>query len=596
MNGTLNPIEQKQTTSNEISGYSLMLWLLLPSAIIAGSATLIAWRKKNHQLIFNHKPKFLKIFVILMSTLMLLVVFMPLVASASASRGSIIWGSRSTDAWSYNSWSWRKSDGEINRASSVTSYIHNNFLTPSNGYTDYNNYGAADKGTILSEASSMASLYDYVTVIDFDHGVAGFPGQAGYNMPQDEAHYQFEDDSGNIFGTAPEYYTDPEGHTDFSHGVYDLDMYNTFAPAKVDFAFINTCMSGNLYQFGQGFTATGNPIGMPFGFTHRIVTANPTGSQMSSNGYGAPDDFPQCYIGFSYGSLALDQKVAWDDPQAPYWSVWVTFFFYFALDFDNSVNDALNLASAYSWPGVQSFTQSPLYNGFEAVWPMDKNGNGIIEDLPDYPPSGYDELVPYGGCYLSVYGNGRIHLRNFQPSDYVTAPSIGGPTTGNPGWTYDFSAQAVDSQFHGINYRFDWGDGSQYGQASGSNGQTVYASHSWAQGIYDVRVQAQCANGVWSNWSPSTRIVVGSMPTLTVHAYSNYLGYEMYGVPVYINSQYCGTTPYSIALSPGSYDVSTEPYVYWFGLQYYYYNGNSYYSSPMSVPLYSDTDITAVYS
>ena len=514
-NATTNLSNQKQVNSNSAGDF--LLWLLLPSAII-GSAVLLFVLKKNQQIVFNHKPRFLKLSVILLSILILSIVFLPLVESANASCGSIIWGSRSSDATSDYTWSWRKTDDEISRANSVTSYIHNNFLTPANGYTDYTNYGV-DKNLILYQANWMKNNYDYVTIIDWDHGVGGAPGMAGYDMPTDEVHYMFEDDSGTCFGSASEYYSNPGAHTDYSHGVYDLDIYNVFPPAKVNFAFINTCMSADLYNFGQGFTATGNPIGMPFGFTHRIVASNPTGTQMSNLGYSNPDDFPQCYIGFCYGSLALDQHVPYDDPQAPYWSVWVTFFFYFALDFDNSVNDALDLASAYSWPGCEDFTESPLYTGFEAVWPMDKNGDGIIQNIvPEtHPPDPADELVPYPGCFLRVYGNGRIHLRNFQPSDCLTQPDISGPTTGSEGITYQFNGRAIDSKGHTIQYRFDWGDGSGYSYSGGmSNGEWGSATHSWDRGIYNVRVQAKCSNGVWSSWSEYCTIAI-SQPTVSFY-------------------------------------------------------------------------------
>ena len=125
-NATTNLSNQKQVNSNSAGDF--LLWLLLPSAII-GSAVLLFVLKKNQQIVFNHKPRFLKLSVILLSILILSIVFLPLVESANASCGSIIWGSRSSDATSDYTWSWRKTDDEISRANSVTSYIHNNFLT-----------------------------------------------------------------------------------------------------------------------------------------------------------------------------------------------------------------------------------------------------------------------------------------------------------------------------------------------------------------------------------------------------------------------------------------------------------------------------------
>lgn len=498
----------------------------------------VVHKRKYSRVIYKQKPRFLRLFVILCSILILTMIFLPLVKSVSASRACLIWGSRSSDAISAYSLSWRKSDAEIARASAVTDYIRTNFFDAGNGYSSNTpNYGV-DKDVILSQANTFKNSYDYLAILDWDHGVMGKPGLAGYDMPANEAHYMFEDDSGTIWGIAPWYQKYPDYYTDWSHGVYDVDMYDAFPPAKVHFAFINTCMSANITY--QGFTATGNPIGLPFAFTHRIVDYPPSGTEMSKYGYSHPDAFPQCYMGFSFGSAALDQKIPYEQVDPPYWSVWVIFFFYFALDIDLSVHDALDMASYYTWPGCADFSESPLQgDGFTSEWPIDRNGNGIIE-LPG-------ELDRAENCKLAVYGNSNIHLKNFQPSDYVTPPDISGPTTGTEGITYEFSGRAIDSQGHNVKYRFDWDDGSGYSYSGWvSNGEWGSATHSWDRGIYDVRVWAKCSEGTWSSWSEHT-IAVGD-PTVSFYDTYLYTGYPVNSV-VFIDGDGGHQMPYESDIS-----------------------------------------------
>ncbi len=586
---------ETQSTSSVSSATdsSITSWILLSAGIVgATSIVTIAYRSKTSTFKLG-KPRFTKTFAFLFCILMISAFICPLIQAASANRGSVIWGARSTDATDYPNWSWRKSDPEISRASTLSTYIHNNFLTAANGYTDSLSYGI-DKVDILSQATTLHNTYTYVTVVDWDHGVMGMPGQVGYaNVPWNEPHFMFEDDSGTIWGTAQQYYLNPpysqDAHTDFSHGVYDIDIYNKFAPGEVNFAFINTCMSANTWNYGNRFTTSGNPISLPFAFTHREVADTFSGSQMSMNAYSNPDSFPQCYIGF--GSAALDQRMPNPfDQNDPYWYVWVTFFFYWAYNFDLSIHDALDLASTYTWPGrVSSFGTSWLYanGGFSSLWPLDKNGNGQIDP-------GYPEEIAYSGCYLKVYGNANIHLRNFQASDYITAPSIYGPNVGTTGQSSTFTALSVDSQLHPVTYTFAWGDGT-YSTVSSSD--IASASHTWTSpGQYSVRVSSQCSNGLSGGWSSYITIAV-SMHQLNVDAFSNSMGSALYGIPVYVNGNYYGSTSYSTYLTQGTYQVSVDPTYGWLSVEGMYVDGTYYPGTySVSVSMSSDHTINAIYS
>jgi len=43
----------------------------------------------------------------------------------------------------------------------------------------------------------------------------------------------------------------------------------------------------------------------------------------------------------------------------------------------------------------------------------------------------------------------------------VTWPYVSGPTMGNVGVSYQFSARSIDSHGHDIKYTFNWGDGTE---------------------------------------------------------------------------------------------------------------------------------------
>jgi competence protein ComGC len=581
--GADTELDNQSANINMANISSLLLWVTVVGISATGFMVAALLSKKKSATIHHFKPRSLKTLGLLLCFVIVFVVFLPLIQSASATNGGIIWGARSSGAPNNPySYSWRKTDGEISRQSYVTSYLASNFFTAANGYTGYSNHGV-NKDTILYQAGYLRDNYNYMAIVDWDHGVGGYPPQAS-----NEEHYMFEDDWGTVVGSPTSHYTD------WSHGVYDMEIYNIIPPTKAHFVFIDACQSANLDRLGQGCSVyqSGNAVGLPFAFTHRIVTNSPTGTQMSQNGYSSPDAFPQCYIGFPQGSAALDQHIdqygGYTDGTAPQWYNWIIFFYYFALDFDISVKDALDMASYQTWQ-CWGFSASPLQgNGFTAVWPMDLQAP-------------WGQFENYTGAYstLAVYGNSNIHLRNFQPSDYITAPDIAGPSAGTVSVSYQFSGRAIDSQSHNIQYRFDWGDGSGYTYTSWlANGELGNASHSWANsGTYNVRVQAQCANGQWSSWSNYRTINIDA-PTLIVRAFDPFVPPYEVPVAVYVDGIFRGTTPLAIDLSPGNHVITTELNPGFGTLQrYYYFYDSTYYNPPSAnIQVVSDSTIAAYYS
>lgn len=340
------------------------------------------------------------------------------IASATP-RGAAVWGSESSGAYDTNyppQNNWRKSGPEINCQIYTAMWVSYRFSQ--GGYTgnpdvaDIDHQGSySNGGQICSDILNLQSNNDYIAVVDFDHGVGGYPGQAGAPAPQNEVHYMFEDNTGTVIGTYGSHYTD------WSHGIYEMTIYPWVTQGKVAFAFINACLSADTTQFGQGMLPSQWPpyparaVGMPFAWTYRLVEPRSMSGfnindHISNDGYSNPDWAPQVYIGFPYRSASLSQNI----PQGgnPYY-YWVIAFFYYALCTSETVNQALDSAS-WQFMG-SSFGSSPLRTGFTAEW----------WNFPSQP-----------GCTMAIYGNGNIRLQQFTaPSDVASTPSINGPTSGN---------------------------------------------------------------------------------------------------------------------------------------------------------------------
>jgi hypothetical protein len=367
-----------------------LTWIAFPVLAVAiVGATLLWVRKKKNVLSYSSmKLRAIKTCIALLCVLMISMPVVMCISTANATGGAVIWGSESTGAFDeIYGYSWRKHPTEVQLQQTVSSTVRTYFAN--NGYgTAWNHQGnSSSKTQILSDISALQNSYNKVAVVDFDHGVGLSPGYPTLLTPPNEFHYMFEDNTGTIIGNRTHHYTDP------SHGVYDMDVYSTLTtPNKISFAFINTCLSADL-SYQAWLTGSWPPYpdrarGMAFAFTHRLV-----GSQMSSDGYNSPDSSDQCYIGFPWGSASLMQHIPYDTGVQYRW--WVTYFFYYALNFDMSVKDALDTVCSQYWG--TTFGNSPLSastGGFTAYW-----WNGNPETMPN------SSMAIYGDAY-------NLHLRN----------------------------------------------------------------------------------------------------------------------------------------------------------------------------------------
>jgi hypothetical protein len=571
---TLPPPEGVPTADESTATASVnSMWIAIPILATVGTAIfLVSSKKKSHSYTVLG-PRGLKTGGILFCFLIASMILLSPIATVNATtRAAVIWGSESTGAGEYPS-SWRKSSTEIDLQRQVASDIRYYFaLGGYNGVNHQGNTGSL-KSQILSDISYYQSNYNYVAVVDFDHGI----GRDDYLLaPPGEFHYMFEDNVGT--------WHDNSWHPE--NGVYDIDIYPLIQPGnKIAFAFIGTCMSADL-TYGQGELPPqwppypGRALGMPFAWTRRLVMDKSTpgfniAQHISIDGYGNPDCGPQVYIGWPWGAASLEQTIPFYGGTKQYeW--WVKYFFYYALAWDMSVNQALDQASLATWPG-KDFGASDLKNGFQAHW---------------------WQMGEWLGSTLAVYGNGNIHLQQYE-SDYVSTPSVSGPSSGDIGISYTFSASSTDPYGQDIRYTFDWGDGSQTVTGYYSPGAIAYASHSWiSAGVYSVTARAQCRNSArWSSWSSPTTINIGNqLARLTVYAYNQY-GYPYY-VPLYIDSNYVGTTGYTYYVTKENHQIYVpsffDGYCY-HEFQYYYYDGNYNYNNPMTLSVTSDKTVTAYY-
>ena len=130
------------------------------------------------------------------------------------------------------------------------------------------------------------------------------------------------------------------------------------------------------------------------------------------------------------------------------------------------------------------------------------------------PSKAGSAFTPANRSYTNVTANiGGEDYTEITQTHSVSDPWVPtGQPRGEKDVSYIFaSGGSVCSQGHGVEYRFDWGDGSFSGWSSAAG-----ASHSWATpGTYTVKVQARCAvdTSVLSGWSPGTAIAIQAQYT-----------------------------------------------------------------------------------
>jgi hypothetical protein len=414
----LNGTAYAQVESSALSAFPSFTFPAIAAAILSAIPIWLLHCKKRNLPKQRSKIIGVMLCLVISSSVLLLPIS---VATAEPIRRATIWGSESTGDTSYYGASGRKTAGEIAWQNQLANYVAGYFSNDGYYASDLQGSSGSYKSQILAQIESNENGYSNVAVLDLDHGV----GRSDY-QGMNEFHYMFEDNIGQVTGVAANG-SDPNNWVN-TNMVYDMDIYGKTTPGKTCFAFINTCLSGcinstiydangnpqvtGLPAGGGKYSGTNNAVGMPYAWTHRIVREKGTGFDtsvhMSKYGYADPDNGQFVYLGFPWGSAALDQSISGSSYDYYYW---IQDFFYGALASDISVNQALDFASQARFSN-QDFDQIDLYTSFNALWPMWSSGSWSNTE--------------FSNSKLAVYGNGNIHLYEYFVHDPYTSQSYSG--------------------------------------------------------------------------------------------------------------------------------------------------------------------------
>lgn len=133
------------------------------------------------------------------------------------------------------------------------------------------------------------------------------------------------------------------------------------------------------------------------------------------------------------------------------------------------------------------------------IWYSPDLGNiakAEFRDIDLYFEKGYEEHYDIDYVTITCTGYGR----RSNPPQKPSPPS--GPSQGDIGKDYTFTAVSIDPDGDKIKYIFDWGDEKTSETSFVPSGQSASASHRWNNaGRYEVRVKAVDTNGAESDWS-----------------------------------------------------------------------------------------------
>ena len=108
--------------------------------------------------------------------------------------------------------------------------------------------------------------------------------------------------------------------------------------------------------------------------------------------------------------------------------------------------------------------------------------------------------------------NKKVYIAEFEGTIYAfkdneppNAPTINGPSSGNPGTSYEYGLISVDPDGDEIaKFIVDWGDSTVEENVTGpfSSGQEVLVNHTWDEkGTYYIKAKAFDIYGNESDWS-----------------------------------------------------------------------------------------------
>ena len=193
-------------------------------------------------------------------------------------------------------------------------------------------------------------------------------------------------------------------------------------------------------------------------------------------------------------------------------------------------------------PGTRSLTEEMLVaNGAGAVATFASTGMNLAQPQKVLDEGFFDAIFRQGFTQLgqATHYAKQVLLANFpgeqdttdtyglmgdpamnlaSDSHTVSTPSVpSGPATGETNTSYTYTTGgSTCSHGHAVEYRFDWGDGTQSSWSTSAS-----ASHGWSStGTYSVRAEARCSVTTSIVSSPSGALTVTISTPQTAHTVS----------------------------------------------------------------------------
>ena len=164
-----------------------------------------------------------------------------------------------------------------------------------------------------------------------------------------------------------------------------------------------------------------------------------------------------------------------------------------------------------------SFTLSPGKSCNVSVTFNPSSSGGketVLRITSNDPYDPWKDQVPWN---VTLIGTGVM------PAETVSAPTTpSGSANGTTGTSYSYSVSGSTSSLgHSVQYKFDWGDGTESGWLAVG---TTSASKSWSSaGTKSVKVKARCSGdtSVESGWSVIQSVNISAAPSITLIAPSD---------------------------------------------------------------------------
>jgi hypothetical protein len=231
-----------------------------------------------------------------------------------------------------------------------------------------NEYGGSTaKARVYQNASFYEATCAYVTVFHYGHyNFTSLPDVPG--VPQTK-HWGYYDSLGD--------------------SVWDTELFCSTSLGKHYFVFLWTCVLAEELGYWDSVSGTG-AVGLPYAWTHH---GEEYGWTIDGYANDSPNDY--CFISFLNHSRWLNGTI----PGTAYtYTDFLMKFYQEALQEGSSINDALNLASAYVLGNpTKKFSDMDLYTGYEVYDPEHPLEGGELWKCKMLVLGNGDMVLPQGG-------------------------------------------------------------------------------------------------------------------------------------------------------------------------------------------------------